>query len=119
MVETATRKRGVSQIPDGFDPHQLVSPAGSQSETSSILPKPVQLSLEVTLSRPVKYKGKHRTMQGRTDYALFNGKEGDDLGSSLAIEEARRLGHCDNELPQALAYMGKSALQLLPFFLPS
>lgn len=69
-------------------------------------PKPLILKFETYLSWSVKYLGEDRELQGKADYSLWYDGH-DDLGSNLAVVEAKRYGESGKAEAQLLAYMGK------------
>ncbi|KAJ9373100.1 hypothetical protein DTO282E5_2167 [Paecilomyces variotii] len=64
--------------------------------------KPISLTLENNLSLQIEYKGTQRTLQGRSDYAVWYDAS-DDTATNLVVLEAKNLAGAG--LAQCLCYM--------------
>lgn len=71
------------------------------------LQPPANLQFLTFLARDVRYRGKHRRLQGYVDNSLFIGHH-NDQESNLVVLEAKRLGDFGKGDAQVLTYLGKS-----------
>lgn len=80
---------------------------GFAKEAGIVTGRPVSLGYETPFWKEVRIGFKKKKLQGRPDYALWYGHQG-DLETNLVIVEAKTRDGLGKGQTQALAYMGKS-----------